>query len=216
MAESARWRTGRLILVRETQFQLVVGYRSGCCVTWRSSSCRSNRKTAYPIVDRGSRVRLATCVRLPRCRLSGLRRECIGNADGVGGQVRDALSPMTVGRWILPPRNCRRTRVPNLATTAFTREGFVSAKGDRHDRCRRLRRARSRRFRWGKKDLESSKASITAENVHVKVDACMGPVTIRSYAQLSVSTATSDNTLFVCSDPAWLLTLADFAGAAGE
>lgn len=35
--------------------QLVVGYRSGCCVTWRSSSCRSNRKTAYPIVDRGPR-----------------------------------------------------------------------------------------------------------------------------------------------------------------
>ncbi len=56
----------------------------------------------------------------------------------------------------------------------------------------------------GKKDLESSKASITAENVHVKVDACMGPVTIRSYAQLSVSTATSDNTLFVYSDPTWL------------
>ncbi|OZD83045.1 hypothetical protein CH272_03250, partial [Rhodococcus sp. 05-340-1] len=32
----------------------------------------------------------------------------------------------------------------------------------------------------GTKDLEASKASITAENVHVKVDACMGPVTVRS------------------------------------
>ena len=56
----------------------------------------------------------------------------------------------------------------------------------------------------GKKDLEAAKASITAENVHVKVDACMGPVTIRSYAQFTVSTATSDNSVFVYSDPTWL------------
>ena len=56
----------------------------------------------------------------------------------------------------------------------------------------------------GKKDLEAAKASITAENVHVKVDACMGPVTIRSYAQFAVSTATSDNSVFVYSDPTWL------------
>lgn len=56
----------------------------------------------------------------------------------------------------------------------------------------------------GKKDLEGAKASITAENLHVKVDACLGPVTIRTYAQLSVSTATADNTLFVYSDPTWL------------
>ncbi|MEI4743812.1 MspA family porin [Rhodococcus erythropolis] len=45
----------------------------------------------------------------------------------------------------------------------------------------------------GKKALEAAKASIMAENVHVKVDACMGPVTIRSYAQFAVSTATSDS-----------------------
>ncbi len=56
----------------------------------------------------------------------------------------------------------------------------------------------------GKKDLEAAKASITAENVHVKVDACMGPVTIRSYAQFAVSTATADNSVFVYSDPTWL------------
>ena len=56
----------------------------------------------------------------------------------------------------------------------------------------------------GKKDLEAAKASITAENVHVKIDACMGPVTIRSYAQFAVSTSTSDNSVFVYSDPTWL------------
>ncbi|WP_242692765.1 MspA family porin [Rhodococcus sp. D-46] len=56
----------------------------------------------------------------------------------------------------------------------------------------------------GKKDVEAAKASITAENVHVKVDACMGPVTIRSYAQFAVSTAVSDNSVFVYSDPTWL------------
>ncbi|MFD4785464.1 MspA family porin [Rhodococcus qingshengii] len=56
----------------------------------------------------------------------------------------------------------------------------------------------------GKKDLEAAKASITAEDVHVKVDACLGPVTIRSYAQFAVSTAVSDNSVFVYSDPTWL------------
>lgn len=56
----------------------------------------------------------------------------------------------------------------------------------------------------GKKDLEAAKASISAENVQVKVDACMGPVTIRSYALFAVSTETSDDSLRVYSDPTWL------------
>jgi hypothetical protein len=157
--------------------------------------------------------------------------------------------------------------VPNLATTAFTREGFVSAKvtgtiggnGDSAVRTGYIEQGLQigcqidvssglglglgfslgpsvgvsisgtgpsaniganasvnpsvqttiapgtiTTIPLGKKDLEAARASITAENVHVKIDACMGPVTIRSYAQLAVSTATSDNSLFVYSDPTWL------------
>ncbi|WP_241896191.1 MspA family porin [Rhodococcus sp. 66b] len=157
-------------------------------------------------------------------------------------------------------------RVPNLATTAFTREGFVSAKvtgtitgpGDSAVKTGYIEQGLQigcqidvssglglglgfslgpsvgvsisgvpsanigvnasvnpsiqttiapgtiTTIPLGKKDLEAAKASITAENVHVKVDACMGPVTIRSYAQFAVSTATSDNSVFVYSDPTWL------------
>ena len=171
-----------------------------------------------------------------------------------------------LSRTVSSGRSLSANPVPNLATTAFTREGFVSAKvtgtiGGQGDSAVKtgyveqglqigcqidvssglglglgfslgpsvgvsisgvpsanvgvnasvnpsiqstIAPGTITTIPLGKKDLESSKASITAENVHVKVDACMGPVTIRSYAQLSVSTATSDNTLFVYSDPTWL------------
>ncbi|MGB2720455.1 MAG: MspA family porin [Rhodococcus sp. (in: high G+C Gram-positive bacteria)] len=56
----------------------------------------------------------------------------------------------------------------------------------------------------GKKNLEGSRGSIDADAIHVKIDACYGPVTVRTYAQLSVSTPTADNSLFVYSDPTWL------------
>ncbi|MFD4785317.1 MspA family porin [Rhodococcus qingshengii] len=53
----------------------------------------------------------------------------------------------------------------------------------------------------GTKGLGAATGCITAENVHVKVDACAGLITIRSCAQFAVSTANSNNTVFVYSSP---------------
>ncbi len=56
----------------------------------------------------------------------------------------------------------------------------------------------------GKKDLEGAKASVSTSNLHVKVDGCFGAVSIRSYSMLAASTATSDDSLYVYSEPTWL------------
>lgn len=56
----------------------------------------------------------------------------------------------------------------------------------------------------GKKTFQKDRASITAKRVHIKVDGCWGPVSIRSGARMSVSTATADDTLNVFSARTWL------------
>ncbi|WKY55125.1 MspA family porin [Nocardia seriolae] len=57
---------------------------------------------------------------------------------------------------------------------------------------------------FGSKPLAGPRASITAEQVEIKVDACAGPVTIRSFATAAISTPASDNNLSVYGDPIWL------------
>ncbi|WP_063832125.1 MspA family porin [Nocardia otitidiscaviarum] len=57
---------------------------------------------------------------------------------------------------------------------------------------------------FGSKPLAAARGSITAEQVEIKVDACAGPVTIRSFATVAISTPTADNTLSVYGDPIWL------------
>ncbi len=57
---------------------------------------------------------------------------------------------------------------------------------------------------FGSKPLAASRGSITAEQVEIKVDACAGPVTIRSFATAAISTPTADNTISVYGDPIWL------------
>ncbi|MFF2555223.1 MspA family porin [Nocardia sp. NPDC058058] len=57
---------------------------------------------------------------------------------------------------------------------------------------------------FGSKPLAGPRASITAEQIEVKIDACMGPVTLRSYATARISTPTADNTVTVYGDPIWL------------
>ncbi|WP_280357219.1 MspA family porin [Nocardia otitidiscaviarum] len=57
---------------------------------------------------------------------------------------------------------------------------------------------------FGSKSLAASRGSITAEQVEIKVDACAGPVTIRSFATAAISTPTADNNLTVYGDPIWL------------
>ncbi|WP_324193780.1 MspA family porin [Nocardia otitidiscaviarum] len=57
---------------------------------------------------------------------------------------------------------------------------------------------------FGSKPLAGPRASITAEQVEIKVDACAGPVTIRSFATAAISTPAADNNLSVYGDPIWL------------
>ncbi|MFB8004987.1 MspA family porin [Nocardia sp. NPDC056000] len=57
---------------------------------------------------------------------------------------------------------------------------------------------------FGTKPLAGPRASITADGIEVKIDACMGPVTLRSYATARISTPTADNTVTVYGDPIWL------------
>ncbi|WP_306365689.1 MspA family porin [Nocardia sp. CC227C] len=57
---------------------------------------------------------------------------------------------------------------------------------------------------FGSKPLTGARASITAEQVEIKVDACAGPVTIRSFATAAISTPAADNTISVYGDSIWL------------
>ncbi len=54
------------------------------------------------------------------------------------------------------------------------------------------------------KQLSGAHASVTVDQVQVKVDSCLGPVSLRSYAIASTSTADADNSVAVYGDPIWL------------
>ncbi|PPJ34146.1 hypothetical protein C5E45_02885 [Nocardia nova] len=54
------------------------------------------------------------------------------------------------------------------------------------------------------KQLAGAHASATVDQVQVKVDSCLGPVSLRSYAIVSTSTADADNSVAVYGDPVWL------------
>lgn len=56
----------------------------------------------------------------------------------------------------------------------------------------------------GEKQMQGSAATIAAHGVHVKVDGCWGPVSVRTFAMVAVSTDTSDDSVYVYSDPTWL------------
>lgn len=57
---------------------------------------------------------------------------------------------------------------------------------------------------FGTKPLTGRHGSITSDQVHIKIDGCMGPVSLRSYAQVRISTPTADNALSVYGDPIYL------------
>ncbi|MEV5840136.1 MspA family porin [Nocardia sp. NPDC052112] len=57
---------------------------------------------------------------------------------------------------------------------------------------------------FGTKPLAGRHGSITSDQVHIKIDGCMGPVSLRSYAQVHISTPTADNSLAVYGDPIYL------------
>ena len=57
---------------------------------------------------------------------------------------------------------------------------------------------------FGTKALAGPRGSITTEQVQIKVDGCLGAVSLRSFAIVSMSTATADNSISVYGDPVWL------------
>ncbi|WP_067713223.1 MspA family porin [Nocardia yamanashiensis] len=54
------------------------------------------------------------------------------------------------------------------------------------------------------KALNGRQGSITADQVQIKVDGCMGQVSLRSYATATLSTETADSSTTVYGDPIWL------------
>ncbi|MEV4126790.1 MspA family porin [Nocardia sp. NPDC049707] len=56
----------------------------------------------------------------------------------------------------------------------------------------------------GTKALAESHGSISVDQVQIKIDACAGAVSLRSFAIVSTSTATADNSVAVYGDPIWL------------
>ncbi|MFD0362764.1 MspA family porin [Nocardia sp. GCM10030253] len=56
----------------------------------------------------------------------------------------------------------------------------------------------------GTKALAGVHGSISVDQVQIKIDACAGAVSLRSFAIVSISTATADNSVAVYGDPIWL------------
>ncbi|WP_182358642.1 MspA family porin [Tomitella gaofuii] len=56
----------------------------------------------------------------------------------------------------------------------------------------------------GEKQMQGPAATISAHGVHLKVDGCWGPVSVRTFAMVAISTDTSDDSAYVYSDPTWL------------
>lgn len=56
----------------------------------------------------------------------------------------------------------------------------------------------------GTKILVGTHGSISVDQAHIKVDGCMGQVSLRAYAAVSISTDAADNSTAVYGDPIWL------------
>lgn len=54
------------------------------------------------------------------------------------------------------------------------------------------------------KSVVDHHASVSDDQAEVKVDGCMGPVALRSFATITISTDTADNSTTVYGDPIWL------------
>ncbi|NMO04316.1 MspA family porin [Gordonia sp. TBRC 11910] len=57
---------------------------------------------------------------------------------------------------------------------------------------------------FGTKKLAGPTAGLTLDGVHVKVDGCLGPVSVRAYVTVAISTKTNDNTVNVYGKPHYL------------
>ncbi|WP_225727229.1 MULTISPECIES: MspA family porin [unclassified Nocardia] len=54
---------------------------------------------------------------------------------------------------------------------------------------------------FGTKPVTGTHGSVDLDQVEIKVDSCLGPVTIRSFATATLSTASADNSVSVYGDP---------------
>lgn len=56
----------------------------------------------------------------------------------------------------------------------------------------------------GTKALEGAHGSISIDQAEIKIDGCLGAVSLRSFAIATMSTATADSSVAVYGDPLWL------------
>lgn len=57
---------------------------------------------------------------------------------------------------------------------------------------------------FGSKRLTATRGSINVDNVHIRVDGCLGPVTLRAYVTVAISTPLNDDTVNVYGQPHYL------------
>ncbi|MFT3660935.1 MAG: MspA family porin [Gordonia sp. (in: high G+C Gram-positive bacteria)] len=57
---------------------------------------------------------------------------------------------------------------------------------------------------FGSKQMAGALAGIELDGVHVKVDGCLGPVAVRAYTRVVISTAANDTTVHVYGKPHYL------------
>lgn len=55
-----------------------------------------------------------------------------------------------------------------------------------------------------KKDLVNGRAGVSVKNVHLKIDGCLGPVSIRSYVTFSTTSDSFDDTIAAYGPVMWL------------
>ncbi|WP_083837244.1 MspA family porin [Gordonia effusa] len=57
---------------------------------------------------------------------------------------------------------------------------------------------------FGSKKLAAAHAGVELDGVHVKVSGCLGPVAVRAYVSVAISTPLNDNTIHVYGKPHYL------------
>ncbi len=116
--------------------------------------------------------------------------------------------------WHLSVTKTRETldRYPNLAATMFTRVTISQFPAVTLGASASVSSNISTTVKPGgittveirTKPLAGARASIAVDQVQIKVDACMGPVSLRSFATARISTPEADDTVSVYGDPIYL------------
>ncbi|WP_234974327.1 MspA family porin [Williamsia sterculiae] len=57
---------------------------------------------------------------------------------------------------------------------------------------------------FGTKKLSATTGAINARDVHLRIDGCLGPVVLRAYVTVAISTPTNDDTVNVYGQPHYL------------